>query len=254
MSLGATMKLLTKASVILVLALFVAASGYAEKILIPVAFDGEVNGAHGSRWTVELVGYNSSDRYIQVKPFGTCAITCPALPANPKSFFEVWPHNPSPGPGLFLYVNDAEHDLVTFNLRVRDVSRQLETWGTEIPVVRESEIAQGRPVVLLHIPNHDGFRTTLRIYDFPNAANAPVRLRIFNETSGALLDDQMVSLSDFGQTGHVPSQVTLNDFSSGFPADHVRVEITPTDPFSRIWAFASVTHDETQHVTTVTPQ
>jgi hypothetical protein len=234
--------------------ILVAASVKAEKILIPVAFHGEVAGAHGSRWTVELVGYNSAARYIQVKPFGTCGITCPALPANPKSFFTIWPYNPVPGVGMFLYITDPEHKRVTFNLRVRDVSRALETWGTEIPVIRESEVEPGRPVILLHVPNEPGFRVTLRIYDFPANMQAPVTVAVYDEGSGQLLREETITLSDFGWTGTVPSQITMNDFAKDIPAARLRLEISPTNPLSQIWAYANVTHNETQHVTTITPQ
>jgi hypothetical protein len=32
------------------------------------------------------------------------------------------------------------------------------------------------------------------------------------------------------------------------------VEIEPLDPTTRYWAFASITNDETQHVTIVSPE
>ncbi|HVR44510.1 MAG TPA: hypothetical protein VMS56_13810 [Thermoanaerobaculia bacterium] len=240
--------------VVLIAVSFATQVVHAEKVLIPVAFGDAVPGAHGSLWTVELAGYNAADRYIQVKPYGNCAITCPAPPAFANSMFSIWTYNPSPGPGWYLYVNDPEHELIFFNLRVRDISRQLETWGTEIPVVRESEVASGRRIVLLGVPNAPEFRTTLRIYDLWSVIESSVRLLVYDEASGALLGDERVSLTDFGLARHVPTQAQRNDFSSAFPAARVRVEIVPENPESKIWAFISVTHDETQHVTTITPQ
>lgn len=244
----------TRLLLILIALLAAAPSASAEKILVPVAFGEPIPGAHGSVWSVELVGYNAADRYIQVKPWANCSITCPAPPAFAKSSFSIWTYNPTPGPGLYLYVNDPEHELISFNLRVRDLSRQLETWGTEIPVIRESEVPPGRAVVLPGVPNETGFRTTLRIYDLADGMDSAVQIKVWDESSSALLREERIVLTDYGMVRHVPSQATLNDFSRELASERVRVEVIPENEESRIWAFVTVTHDETQHVTTITPQ
>lgn len=229
----------------------------AERVLIPVAFLGEMAGGYGSRWTVQVHGYNASDRYIRVKPFGNCSFgACPAIPADARSAFSISPYNGViPGGGLFIYVDDPDHEAVRFNVRIHDVSRQDETWGTELPVVRESEISEGTIVDLLELPRQPGFRTTLRIYDFA-AVNAPVIVRLHDDAQRTVISEEVVPLSDAGRPLDVPSQAALNDFgaSLGTGTSPVRVEIIPTSPEMRIWAFATVTHNETQHVTTLTPQ
>ena len=65
---------------------------------------------------------------------------------------------------MFLLVEASHAPRVAMGLRVRDLSRQLDTWGAEIPIVQESDFRSGN-ADLLDIPIKPGFRQMLRVYD-----------------------------------------------------------------------------------------
>jgi hypothetical protein len=50
---------------------------------------------------------------------------------------------------------------------------------------------------------------------------------------------------------------SIGQFTDAFPQlnglDKVRVEVTPLTEGLRFWTFVSITNNETQHVTTITP-
>ena len=50
-------------------------------------------------------------------------------------------------------------DSLAFHLRVQDTSRQAETWGTEVPIVRERELRTGT-FALTNVPLTDGFHAS----------------------------------------------------------------------------------------------
>ena len=57
-----------------------------------------------------------------------------------------------------------------------------------------------------------------------------------------------------GDPNTTPPQVILNDFLGSLPlGEPVRIEISPVTPGSAIWAYLSVTHNEAQHITAITP-
>ncbi|HUP64909.1 MAG TPA: hypothetical protein VM557_06495 [Thermoanaerobaculia bacterium] len=230
-----------------------------ERVLIPVAFYGTVHGAHGSIWRMELAGYNDSELYVKVAPHGTCGIPCAPFPAGAKRSFTLDMAGPGyPGDGKFYYVDRPHHRSVHFELRARDISRETSTWGTEIPVVREHEVREG-PVHLLDVPALDGFRLALRIYDLGPELNlsSQALVRVFDFSGGELLLELVVPLSTGGVSPkYVPAQARLEDFGSelGSFRGRVRFEITPVGNATRLWGFMSITHNETQHVTVVTPQ
>ena len=48
--------------------------------------------------------------------------------------------------------------------------------------------------------------------------------------------------------------MTLYPPPQSITQNHLHVEIEPLMPYSRLWAFVTVTNNEPQHVTTITPQ
>ena len=234
-----------------------------ERLLVPIVIDGEVPGGFGSRWTTQIVGHNASNARVQVaQDVGGCALgVCPTDTAEPNTTFTylngsfLLPTSLA-GTGSFLHVARPHNASVTFNLRVQDISRQALTWGTELPVVRESE-AFVDPLQLLNIPTDSRFRVAVRVYDFePENTAHHVRLRVYGATK-QLIAETMVALVSFDRR-LLPGYAQFTDLVATFPqlasSETVRVEITPITRGLRFWAFASVTNNETQHVTTVTPQ
>jgi hypothetical protein len=111
------------------------------------------------------------------------------------------------------------------------------------------------------------FRATLRIYD-TNADTQPrVRVRLFalDPTRDPVLasdaDTLIVEIEPFfampeaGTTRLFPAsaQVALWLDPRLTNAGRVRIEIEPLDGLQEYWAFVSITHNATQHVTVITP-
>ncbi|HEY0592969.1 MAG TPA: hypothetical protein VGF40_14445, partial [Thermoanaerobaculia bacterium] len=148
-------------------------------------------------------------------------------------------------------------------LHVRDLSRAGESFGTEIPVVREREIGRA-PIRLLDVPVGDGrYRVMLRVYDLAaiDGTRAVMRWRLDDGTQYA--GDTQLTLRTVGRciVGPCwlpePAGIALPLFDKPLPPnltqDHLHVEIEPLHPSSRLWAMVTVTNNETQQVTTITP-
>jgi len=138
-------------------------------VLVPVAAFTPSPGANGSIWTTELVARNVGNSTVYFGyPEGCGSLLCPEpwefiVPNATKRIAA------NSAAGQMLLMISGTPVNVVFNLRVRDLSRQSETWGTEIPVVSANQGAI-TTVQLLNIPASGEFRTTIRIYDWSSLA------------------------------------------------------------------------------------
>ena len=208
-----------------------------ERVLIPVLFRGP--GAFGSQWETEAVMTN-----VSVSALGVLPNVSAALRPN-TSLWTLFGDRPT---GLLLFVprgSDAR-----FANHIRDVSRDATQWGTEVPVVRESDTKA--TIVLPNVPFDRRYRLQLRIYGIDG-----VRARI-GVSSGTTHRD--VELR--GPCAAMPCNSNQPAYASAdlgqlFPALAGKQTITVSQgryqPL-RIWAFVTVTNNETQHVTVISPQ
>ena len=231
-----------------------------DRVLLPLA-TGEVPGAFGSRWWAEAVVHNADTVSRDFDADQYCISECPPRAIPPGQTGHVlFRGEPADNPGQIVFVEQPSN-LVAFESRVQDLSRQAQTWGTEIPVVRENQFVT-RPVELLNVPVDQRFRLMLRIYDIDGRNNGAVRVSVYPFPGrGASIGDIDLQLQP--PTGrhpkYKPAYAQFSDvrnlIPSGFNAGSViGVRVTPLTPDLRIWAFVSVTNNETQHVTTITPQ
>ncbi len=228
-----------------------------ERVLLPVVFGGTgAPGAHGSLWRTFLTGYNANDHYVRVvESLLPCSTLCPTPPAAGRAAFEYDPYTP-PGLGRYLYIGNAttpsgEADAVHLSFRAQDMSRQAETWGTELPVVREREYRDS--ITLLDVPTSDEFRVTLRIF-VPDVERTTVRVVVFRGAVRIYEADLPVQQPVPGYEEY-PAQLAINDLARTIPqlsgSIPVRILVSGDQP---LWAFASATNSTTQHVTTSTPR
>jgi len=247
---------------------FTYGNGGYERFLVPIYADGEVSGAFGSRWVTELVGWNPhpfSVAVYQVPPDTLPFPTDPPSSGWGEPFSSFRPQLTGSGPA-FLHVAEVSGLPLAFHLRVRDLSRQSESWGTEIPVISEKKAFAGQPVLLNDIPFGNQARVMLRIYDFdgPTGGDADVEIH-FNDGTGSLSELFALARVDFpgGSYQQYPSapgyiQVDLTSELAGIPlaknATSLRVSVSSPHTDKRLWAFVSVTNNLTQQITTITPQ
>lgn len=221
-----------------------------ERILIPVIFNGP--GAFGSNWITELSLRNDND--YPVEPWRPIAGSFSIAPVKPLRF-----GSGSAPSGLFLMVPRQAAAGLHFHAAVRDTSRADDEWATEVPVVREDDFSSSG-VELLDIPANARFRTMVRIYSAINPVPGYARVVhviVYSLDDGSILRDFYPSLSDptgcsdaISCTEH-PSFASVSDLTAGLPPGRVGVQIQGNVP---LWAFATVTNNETQHVTVVSPQ
>jgi hypothetical protein len=225
------------------------------RVLVPVAINAP--GAFGSNWRTELFINNRSNDTVTlggpVVPPGGAA---PSI--APSSTVAIMLFPPTGSVGAFVYVPSRIFPNITASLRVHDTTRDSESWGTEIPLVPETQFK--RKVVLVNIPTDARYRTLLRVYGY-SAQDTPVRIDLRDDETGDLLDTRSIMLSGTSGAKSAPdapayTQLGLDSILAPFTKDHARVraEITSTFvPTPLIWAFVAVTNNTTQQVTTITP-
>lgn len=237
-----------------------------EQILVPVAYTGPMEGAHGSLWDTELWIRNISGEPII---FGQGRPTCPICPGDgiqrlaPLTTLRLRYHaSEASRSGILLYVEKARSKDVVLTVHAQDISRAQVDWGTELPVVREAQFSDGRAIELLNVAHEPSYRVSLRMYGMtPSTTHGEMRVLVFPIDSNVPVFDQTVTLT--GLKFHVdpefswhPTYVDIHDLSSKLPAAapaKLRIRIEPKNA-GQYWAFATVTHNATQHVTVVSPQ
>ncbi|HXI11700.1 MAG TPA: hypothetical protein VNM92_03545 [Thermoanaerobaculia bacterium] len=150
---------------------------------------------------------------------------------------------------------------VALHLRVQDISRQSQTWGTEVPIVRESEART--EVHLVDIPTSSAFRKKIRVFDFSGLNGLQMQATITDMATGSILAKKDLTLSGatFNGAGYpltpASSQfdLTSTDFTRLPETERVSVTILPkTFALVRYWGYATIVNNETQHITLITPQ
>jgi len=233
-----------------------------ERVLFPVLVS--TRGGHGSDWRSEAVISNPNDWYEETFN-NIIPIICVTSPCGErlepgqqvKFSGEGFPH------GVALLVPRAEAPLMAFSLRVRDVSRQADSFGTSIPVVRENQFFRGT-ITLLDVPVDPAFRSKLRVYGFGRPEYYPplqARVTTVNPITHAKTSVNV----PVEPTGCGPecapeapyyAELDLPAGAAGERVDvYVNILVDPDFdvPPMRSWAFVSVTNNKTQEVTTVIP-
>ena len=244
-----------------------------EKVLIPISIPWEIHGAYGSIWRSELVITNRSLAPIDVPgvwfscPVGGCGH---ATLAAQSTVFASLNHLDAQAsvPGEFLLVESGRFDDLALSLRIQDVSRQALTWGTAIPAIHQDEAFHER-LDLVNVPVDTRFRVHVRVYDFFPKPDR--RVRLVGYEIDETVTDPLHAPQGFRQVFEVERSLTeynqrgWEDFAIGYaqldlaevmidPAvTRIGITIEPMQDNVTFWGFASVTNNETQHVTVITP-
>lgn len=237
------------------------------RFLLPVVV-GRWEGAYGSSWRSEAwLVYTGTAPAVFI-PAPVCYLNeCPAGVEIPPGL-PPWEMNnllSTEREAVLLHVDSRYAANAAFALRVRDLSHG-DSAGTEIPVVREDRILS-QPVYLQNVPLRSLFRVTLRVYALPEVANPVVQVRYYRmpvpggsgaDRSLVLLRSDTIELSrpQFGEPAVQPSYAQVGNVET-FPQlageNAVFIEIVPVTPSLRIWAMASVTNNQTQQATVISP-
>lgn len=232
-----------------------------DAVLLPV-FTAPVPGAFGSEFRTDFRARLVKESEARIHGLRyPCLVTCIQTGDQPYLLNALGPDadptnvEATGNPGTFLYLPKSEAGRVVMNLRAYDTSRSAENFGTEIPIVRASDFAKDYDAItLIGIPSDPRFRNTLRIYGFGDTSTT---LTVTIEGENGAKTEQTVLL-DAQENLFRPGYLEL----SNFPADAGMLRVTidvVVPPLSALipppdrWAFVSVTNNDTQHITLVTP-
>ncbi|HEX2120261.1 MAG TPA: hypothetical protein VHL59_01340 [Thermoanaerobaculia bacterium] len=224
-----------------------------ERVLVPLLYIGA--GAFGSQWTT------------QAELFHRGAIPMPWFPdvARPRcDFFPgcedvVQPNDTIPltvygqrSNGLVLFLPRELARDIHFGAIVRDVSREQTSWGAQLPIVREKDFRSGE-IVLPNVVVDPRYRSMLRIYGVDGVGT---------QVQVQASDSQPIVVTLGGPCTETPCNSNEPAFASldvastfrGLVGRATTLVIRPADGVHRLWAFASITNNDSQHVTVITPQ
>lgn len=227
-----------------------------ERVLVPVLLEGP--GAMGSQWATEAELINASAVSLPFIPDVSRPLATTLGPGASASL-DVFGDRPS---GLVLFLPWSSD--VRFGSVIRDLSRDASQWGTEMPVVRERETTRGS-MTLLNVPFDPRYRLNLRLYTIDGHGTA-VQVRV--SRPGEMHERYTVLHGPCTEEQHEQEQwLPCNSSRPGYASvdlarelstlrGRYRVDIVPAQTFytHRMWAFVSVTNNDTQHVTLITPQ
>lgn len=242
-----------------------------ERLLLPIYLDGTVSGANGSRWRTDFWLRNNSDGALTLAPWpcpdgGACPAVFPLTHVvapgetihNLPPFFSV----PDANPSRLLFASRNAAARTSTNLRIFDESRGRVDAGAEIPVVREADLLTSS-TQLHSVPLRGDFRLMLRVYEVAQT-NARFRVRVFEEfagTSSAQPISEFELTATTNQSGEFRSEAAYAEHASltdlllsPIPRPALlRIQVEPLTAGSRFWTFLSVTSNDTQRVTLITP-
>jgi hypothetical protein len=231
-----------------------------DRILLPVAASGP--GPNAARFETEILITNTGDEAV---PVGGAAIPCclgispppiPLVPPHTTRTFTDFLLPASPYTGAFINVpSRMARDVIT-KVRVHDTSRDASSFGVEIPAVSDLDFAAS--VRLTGIPTDARFRSTLRVYAYDARNFGPVTLRVRDNADGSLLATVPVALSALPFAEDlIPASAQLSLDAIIAPLRNhprLRIDIADSDAVRPIWGFVSITNNQTQEITLVTPQ
>jgi hypothetical protein len=137
------------------------------RYLIPVT-GKNVIGANGSIWTTEFTIHNPRDEEMTILVFSCTGIdiitpSCGnSVTLTPMVSRSIDVRAPGDGTdGAFLYVpKNLNYGPTPMTLRARDLSKDAQNFGTEIPIARLDDFAQGIILTEVSITNNETQQVT----------------------------------------------------------------------------------------------
>ena len=232
-----------------------------EPVLFPI-YMRPVQGAFGSEFRTTARVFNQG--FSQLPIIGidrTCTLIDPPLPPTvpiplePRGQEMELPTGCSDEVARLFFVPIGRDKELAGNIRVWENTRQAQSHGVEIPVVHRSEFTE-EALSLLGVPIDPRFRNTLRIYGLKrgeNFVNVSINGELHQLPLTGPADDPftpaVTTFTDFPLPHELPTGQKTMTVTIDVPRGPGGVNI----PGTPIWAFISVTNNETQEITTITP-
>jgi len=211
-----------------------------EPILFPVSFQGP--GALGSQWVTESFLYASGPTAFFRDP-----LPCTGCSNVPGSGTRQLINDGNPW-GHVLYALRGTTGSLAFASRIRDTSRQSQTAGTEVPVVRESDF-RGE-LRFLNIPVDARYRVTLRLWSLSDDG---LFIATVDSTPAQFQGLTLAKIPGTSMSFGSMDVTSLLTKANNNPTN-LSVMSPSNVPFApAIWGTLSITNNDTQQVTIVSP-
>ena len=215
-----------------------------ERVLLPVVFDGP--GAFGSLWKTEIMARNYTQ--VQIDPIPEVGSLLPVIPPGaPLRLTGRLGNRPA---GVLLFIPRGAD--VRFGNHIRDVSRDATQWGTEIPVVRERDTTTDT-IVFADVPFDPRYRLQLRIYGIDGVSTVATFNVGAERHRQAILDAPCAAMPCNSNEPAYASSDLGQAFAGLSGTREVLLRQNGLQPI-RLFAFITVTNNETQHVTVIRAQ
>ncbi|HYK02734.1 MAG TPA: hypothetical protein VE974_13330 [Thermoanaerobaculia bacterium] len=229
-----------------------------ERVLFPLTFAGP--GAHGSQWRSENIIRNDAAVEAATVPAVWDGHSVPEVQfftPIPPGERAAMPEEPEDG-GLFLYVPRGLEKWLTYSSHIVDRSRSASDRGSELPVIRVEDTSA--EIRLLDIPLRPLYRAHLRVYDFDTDMPRNIRIVVTKEDGTNVFISRRI-FSTF-ECINPPcfdprppyATIDLSSIPELANAGEVDISVRSDTNDARLWAFVSVSNNNTQHVTMYTPQ
>ncbi len=214
-----------------------------DPVLLPI-FLPPVRGAFGSEFhtVARLSNRGKLGAIVQMLPVYGVDLRCtladpppagPLIPIYVKDEDQQLSEPCGPSVARLLYVPKGEGRALAANIRVLDLTREAESNGVEIPVVREGDFRTDR-LVFMGVPADSRFRVKLRLYSLARAAEVRMGVDLIQLRPR---DPQDIFDPAYAEIDVLP------------PAGRIVVD---SDGQTPIWGLITVTNNQTQEITTIT--
>jgi hypothetical protein len=238
-----------------------------ERVLVPVFYFGP--GAGSSQWFTRVAAINGGDTKVElVRPAfegsplcgGVCGCGVNAV-MNPTDEKFMCQTLADPA-GVVLFVPKNASAAVQFQSWIGEQSRGS---SCEIQVVRQKDLRTAKSF-LLNLPADPRYRVALRVFDAFSRDGLQVRVRALDPRNldHIAIVETTLTLRTTIRTFVAepfpwqPAFAMIGDLTAAYPQllayGNYFLEITPIKPLDSFWALATITNNETQQVTTVTPR
>lgn len=227
------------------------------RLLVPLT-GYNVPGVNGSVWTTEWTLFNGTAEQLYVGgpfPFLSLSPMVQDNMVNAQQTKRLFLAEVERGlDGAWIYLPTPALEELSMSLRVRDISVNAQSYGTSIPIVGLDEF---KPAIrLIDVPVDPSYRATLRVYSNKDEPH-PVLVTVYAANKSAPIEQYEVALHQNDPRGIEesprPAYVQLDPLSEAVRAAGAAVRIEVTSLGAPVWAFVSISHNQTQQVTTVLP-
>jgi len=223
-----------------------------ERVLFPVLYSGA--GSYGSQWRTDLALHNGNTFEVEADtlPIGfICSFTC--VTRLGPDYGEII-HGFDWSTGYVAELPRQAMAELRFSLVVRDLSRDASAFGTSVPVVRGKDWFD-RPFSIVNVPSDPKNRVALRLYASQYISEA--RMNIVALT-GPHANTVLVYAIEYPKAALGHNFAFIGDLLTKYPEiagkGPLRLDILTATPAWPLWAYVSVTNNDTQNVIVIAPE